>query len=219
MDAVKGSYADYSVGKATKGSCAGIIVNDYTYPAGVSISDNPYQYKVNHWIDLSTLTENFVAEDGDILTGTLSGNFYISVKKNASITLKDAVIDLVTNDVSAYGLYCIGNATITLEGTNRVIGNGYGKSGIFPLGALTIQGSGSLVVIGGYGGAGIGSANTRGVSCGDIIIKSGTITATGGEDAAGIGCGSLADCRNITIEGGKVTAIKRSLDLRFIGTD
>lgn len=217
VDAVKGSYADYSVGKATKGSCTGIIVDNYTYPAGVSISDNPFQYEVNHWIDLSTLKEDFVAEDGDILTGTLSGNFCISVKKNASITLKDAVIDLVANNVvSKYGLFCIGNATITLEGTNRVIG-GDGYSGISQGGKLTIQGSGSLEVTGGDNGAGIGSSNVIDGICGDIIIKSGTITATGGKNAAGIGCGSRANCGNITIEGGKVTAIKGEGALCSIG--
>ena len=120
VDAVKGTYADYSVGKATKGSCAGIIVDNNAYPAGVSISDNPFKYEVNHWIDLSTLTEDFVAEDGDILTGTLKGSYNVSIVHSANITLKDAVINYDSESSNAF--YGQGYVTITLQGTNKVKG-------------------------------------------------------------------------------------------------
>ena len=56
-------------------------------------------------------------------------------------------------------------------------------------------------------------------SCGNILISGGTVTATGGEDAAGIGGGrgnnpnnELSSCGTITITTGvtKVTATKGS---------
>ena len=47
-------------------------------------------------------------------------------------------------------------------------------------------------------------------SCGNITITGGTITATGGENAAGIGSGQNDNCGTITITDGvtKVTATK-----------
>ena len=60
--------------------------------------------------------------------------------------------------------------------------------------------------------AGIGSGGGDGTSCGNITISGGIVTATGGEDGAGIGSGSDGNelrpqCANITISGGTVTAI------------
>ena len=61
--------------------------------------------------------------------------------------------------------------------------------------------------------AGIGSGGTSGYKpsgCGDIIITGGTVKATGGKYAAGIGSGakngSDSYCSNITITGGTITA-------------
>jgi hypothetical protein len=55
----------------------------------------------------------------------------------------------------------------------------------------------------GYG-AGIGGGNN--ISCGNIVIKGGHITATGGSQAAGIGGGESTSCGNITISGGIIEA-------------
>ena len=74
---------------------------------------------------------------------------------------------------------------------------------------LTIRGTGSLTASSNGFGAGIGGGN--GISCGDIRIEGGTIKATGGSGAAGIGCGTgsgygASYCGTILIRGGNVTA-------------
>ena len=78
---------------------------------------------------------------------------------------------------------------------------------------LTIQGTGKLEASSNGSGAGIGGG--RSISCGDIEIQSGTITATGGEGCAGIGSGyafgggytvSISICGDITITGGTIEA-------------
>ncbi len=187
----------------------------------------------NHNIDLSTLTGNFTAINGDVLTGTLGGNYKISIAGGATVTLQNATINGVDN--SSYdwaGITCEGNATIVLaSGTmNTVKGFYMGNSGIYvPAGkTLTINGSGTLnasaydfgcgieaagnVIIqsgtitatGGKQAAGIGSKN-RQQNSGNITITGGTVTTTGGSGAAGIGSASGASCGNITISGGIVT--------------
>ncbi len=92
-----------------------------------------------------------------------------------------------------------------MEGENRVEGYGDGKAGIYVKKntTLTIEGNGKLDAIGALKAAGIGGINER--SCGQIIIRSGTIYAEG-EKAAGIGCGNHANCQGITITGGNITS-------------
>lgn len=72
-------------------------------------------------------------------------------------------------------------------------------------GNLYIQGEGTLKTFGATGGAGIGgSANPAG----NITIQGGTIEATGGAGASGIGSGKggTSGHQSITIEGGNITA-------------
>ena len=67
------------------------------------------------------------------------------------------------------------------------------------------MGDGSLDASSNGWGAGIGGGWE--ISCGNIVISEGTITATGGNLAAGIGSGADgSDCGNITITGGTVEA-------------
>ena len=49
-------------------------------------------------------------------------------------------------------------------------------------------------------GAGIGGGYGYIHSCGNIVIEGGTITATGGHYAAGIGSGGGSNCGDITIK-------------------
>ena len=132
-----------------------------------------------------------------------------------SITIGDgAKVRLHGVNISGAGIFCSGNATINLAGTNTVTNTDISSPAIQAGGSgttLTIQGSGSMIVTGGKGGAGIGSGFQQ--SCGDIVIKSGAITANGGGSGAGIGSGNGAGsgvnqttCGNITISGGTVTA-------------
>ncbi len=63
-------------------------------------------------VDLSSLTGNYTAQDGNVLTGSTSGT--VTIADNANITLNNATI--------TGGIVCEGSATITLVGTNSVTG-------------------------------------------------------------------------------------------------
>ena len=166
-------------------------------------------------------SESYTAQDGDVLTGSTSGT--VTIAGNASITLNNATI--------TGGIVCNGSATITLVGTNSVTGAS-DKAGIQPGGSgttLTINGDGSLTVTGGSGyntyqgsagiGASYGASSSSKSICGNITINGGTINATGGYDAAGIGAGGpYSECGNILITGGTVTATGGGSNAAGIGT-
>lgn len=183
----------------------------------------PIAVKTFKVVDVSTLTipdgehsVGYTAQNGDMLTGTIANYVFISIAENANVALKNLTIDYEAPSGSNYyllnpGITCIGNATIILEGTNKVKafesdfpGIRTATNGSANDYTLTIKGDGSLEAIGGTNGAGIGSGN--GGNCGNIVIESGSITATGGKNAAGIGSGYDTSCGNITISGGTVTA-------------
>ena len=155
------------------------------------------------------MTGSTTLANGDVATGTLGGNYKISIAAGATITLSGVTINGGNVQNSSYkwaGLTCAGNATIILVGESTVNGFYAEHPGIYvPEGyTLTIKGSGSLNAGGCNSGAGIGGAFNA--SCGNIVIESGTITATGGIRAAGIGSGQYGKCSGITISGGSVTA-------------
>ena len=210
---------------------AELTIKDY---AGTDITDKikkldiqliyPIAVKTFKVVDVSTLPildrENnvgyYTAQNGDMLTGTIANRVLISIAANANVALKNLTIDYEKPPGSSShfhnpGITCIGNATIILEGTNKV----KAFEGDFPgIRAatnssnndytLTIKGDGSLEAIGQMGSAGIGGCN--GGNCGNIVIESGSITATGGNNAAGIGSGYRSSCGNILISGGTVKA-------------
>ena len=164
-------------------------------------------------VDLNSLTEDYLAFDGDVLTGTLGKNVKISIANGATVTLRDATINGVNNNAYKWaGINCPGNATIVLEGTNSVRGfyRHYPGIHIAPGKTLTIRGSGTLNASAYGSGAGIGGGFH--INCGNIVIEGGTINATGGHMCAGIGGGSVASCGTITITSGvtSVTATKGS---------
>ena len=94
--------------------------------------------------------------------------------------------------------------TLSLLGTNTLIGTGSAGICVPDDAALEIKGTGSVTATGGINAAGIGGSQNS--SGGTITIAGGTVTATGGDWAAGIGGGR--DCRvdSVTITGGTVTA-------------
>ena len=159
-------------------------------------------------VDLATLTADYEAQDGDVLTGTLAGNYKISIADGATVTLDGVTINGVNDGNYEWaGITCLGDATIILSGTNTVKGFYEDYPGIQAAAdkTLTINGTGSLTASS-YGyGAGIGGKMN--VACGNIEIQGGTITATSVNDGAGIGGGYKASCGNITISGGTVIAI------------
>ena len=162
-------------------------------------------------VDLSTLTGDMEARNGQTLTGTLGCNVKVSIADGATVTLRDATINGRNKNAFRWaGITCPGNATLVLEGENSVRGFQRMFPGIHiaPGKTLTIKGSGSLSAGSNGYGAGIGGGSS--IDCGHIVIEGGTITAEGGNEAAGIGGGGYAACGNITITGGvtSLTAIK-----------
>ena len=164
-------------------------------------------------VDVSSLTGNYTAQNGDILTGELKGNYKISISDGATVTLNDATIEGTNNENYDWaGITCEGNATIYLSGTNSVKGFWENYPGIYvPVNkTVTILGTGSLTASSNGWGAGIGGGYN--LSSGSVLINSGTIVASGGREAAGIGSGGSTEkvgvvyCGTITITGGDVTA-------------
>lgn len=163
-------------------------------------------------VNLGEVTDDYVAQSSTILTGTLAVNHKISIAAGATVMLKNADIngDNTWNDGNHAGITCLGDATIILDGTNKTRGSNYGYPGVFIASdcTLTIRGDGSLNA-NGYGGAGIGAGDGEdgAGSCGNIVIKSGNITALGaGSGCAGIGGAKRSNCGNISIEGGVIYA-------------
>lgn len=103
------------------------------------------------------------------------------------------------------------NATVylTLSGDNTIVANATFAGIEVPSGCLLdVKGSGTLNVTGGTSSAGIGAkgADSTTGTLGTVVIRSGTILATGGSNGAGIG-----DSRNglggtVTIYGGTIQA-------------
>ena len=140
------------------------------------------------------------------LTG--SANSTVMVPPGGTLRLNGATI----STTSGPGIRCEGDATIILTGSNSVTASAEGQPAIFiaPGKTLTIQGTGALTAestsdgAAGIGGGYQGGYSYAGIDCGNIVIESGTITATG--KGAGIGSGDHGTCGTITINGGTVTA-------------
>lgn len=150
-------------------------------------------------------------QDGQIVTGTVNANIRVSIADGATVMLRDAKI----TSTNSAGIWCLGDATIVVAGTNSTKSTCIGYPGIrVATGSnytLTILGNGSLTATGNTGGAGIGGIKNN--SVGNIIIAGGTIKANGSSGGgAGIGSafcnttGNGCSCGNILIKGGTVTA-------------
>lgn len=197
--------------------------NGHTYSANfasITFSAGKYYQSVikmtaDNTIDLSSVTENTTAQNGDVLTGELLAKVKISIADGATVTLNGVAIKGTNNsDYSWAGITCLGDATIILkDGTeNNVKGFFAHYPGIYvPSGKTLIikgetSGTGSLAATSNGSGAGIGGGDFYLDPCGNIEIQGGTINATGGLRAAGIGSGYFSSCGNITITGGTITA-------------
>ena len=157
-------------------------------------------------LDLATVTTDTTVGDGDTLTGTLGANVKISIADGATVTLDGVTINGVYNTSYRWaGITCLGDATIILSGTNTVKGfyDEYPGIHVPQNKTLTIEGSGSLTASSNGYGCGIGGGYQ--ITCGNIVIAGGNITATGGNQA-GIGGGYHGSCGNISITGGTITA-------------
>ena len=173
------------------------------YDIAVTINNTP-------GANLSAVTADYIAQDGEELTGTLGSNVKLSIANGAEVTLNNVTINGVSDDNYNWaGITCEGNATIILAdgSTNSVKGFYRGYSGIYVASGKTLtikggtSGTGTLNASSNGGGAGIGCSIGTGLDCGNIEIQGGVITATGG-----IGSCSSNSCGTITISGGNVTA-------------
>lgn len=178
--------------------------------------------------DLSTLSADHTAQNGETLTGQLKASHKISIAAGATVVLKNVDINYdKTLTASSYaGINCLGDATLIISGANnKVKGFNVGYPGIFvPSGStLTITGSGTLDVLSDEYGAAIGSGlyNIEAYkACGNIDIQGGTIYARGGGSAASIGSGASiiftqyetgtpSSCGDITIKSSVTSVLAR----------
>ena len=177
-------------------------------------------------VDLSMNEEGYYeAHDGDILTGLLEyRDWYdyikvdcsIVIPNGATITLRDATIGgesfcRHSEESNIPGIICRGNATILLEGTNKVYG-GYNRLPCIFVKQnckLTIKASdnvprGELPVLDVYNQGGDGTAIGGGRSdvpeyynCGDITIARCKLIAESIGSGPSFGCREGASCGSI----------------------
>jgi len=164
--------------------------------------------KATHRVWIETLTGDITAMDGDTLMGTITTkntHRVVNIADGATVTLHNINITASTQAIYLQG---DGNCTVNISGTNTLQGSSRSLISVNEGSTITIQGTGSLTGnCSCYNGACIGSYVNK--SCGNIIIKSGTISVNGGMNGAGIGGGSNyqgSTCGYITIQGGDITA-------------
>ena len=164
-----------------------------------------------------TQNENTTVNDHDtIITnreeGASSHTVTIDAKDEddkVEVTLKDVNIDASSRSEAAVSVTGKGDTTIELDGDNE-LKSGAGHAGLEhnktdTSGELTIQDkdkNGSLEAVGGFKGAGIGSAGSNDAQ---VKITGGNITATSDDWGAGIGSGSDGTAY-VEITGGEINA-------------
>ena len=164
-----------------------------------------------------TQNENTTENDPDtIITnreeGASSHTVTIDAKDKddkVEVTLKDVNIDASSRSEAAVSVTGKGDTTIELDGDNE-LKSGAGHAGLEhnktdTSGELTIQDkdkNGSLEAVGGFKGAGIGSAGSNDAQ---VKITGGNITATSDDWGAGIGSGSDGTAY-VEITGGEINA-------------
>lgn len=183
---------------------------------------------VDYYDEAGTL-QHVDHDDDIIIKGTTDKNTVtINADKGqtAKVTLDGVKIDVSKTGDGSSGVYGDaavtvkgdGDTTIKLEGENQLNG-GWSRAGVEKsddecAGKLTITADAddedhSLVTSGGTGGAGIGSraenVEAKGPGASNITIAGGKITAIGNNLSAGIG-GGRRSTGEVTITGGDVTA-------------
>jgi len=167
--------------------------------------------------NISTLTADHIAQDGETLTGKMKIGYRLQVADGATVTL-----DNVTwyDDSTWYGdkdpnlafpgIELLGDGTLVLSGSNQIDWNHQKYSSIYvPVGkTLTIDAvddTASLYCWHGDMAAAIGGGTDQ--DCGNIVINKGVIsTSYGSKESSCIGGGPGGNCGTITINGGNITA-------------
>lgn len=183
------------------------VVGDNTHNTTVSYLLGTASIKKADFVDLSTIDYAYWATDGDILTGKAHPDAHILCGAGVTVTFRDMDLTQFGEGHDWAGFCVAGNATIILEGTNKLKGCLPKYPGLLvnKSNEVIIKGDGTLEVEGGGRAAAIGGGPAN--QCGRIVIDGGTIIARGGDDSPGIGGGPGKSCKGITINGGHVTAI------------
>lgn len=221
--------ADYTSGWINYKMAAG---NSYEYTitvkkTGVTVSDctiSPWgtgatgsgSVTIEEPVDLTAYADEVytVPQNASVVIdgkGTELGKRII-IKDGAQVTLKNVKLNEqnITANAQKPVIEVLGTATITISGKENVI-----KSCMSDFcSAICVTGANATLTINGTledklildasasaNGIGIGATNNA-----NLIINGGTITATGGWSAAGIGSNSNFICGDITINGGNITA-------------
>ena len=184
-----------------------------------AVAQGAWSQRVVNLSEFATKTE-ITVQDGDVLTGELyCGVVYIP--DGATVTLNGINLnlpDMIPETSRVQGtIQCLGDATIILEKGSENKIEAWKSSGIHVQKkgkTLTIKGSGSLDVRGGFEYAGIGGCTDS-----NIVIEDGIINAWSPQKStimvfvpieynggAGIGGNDDGDNVNITINGGTITA-------------
>ena len=154
-----------------------------------------------------------VEDTGTVITGKSDKNTVTIKAENENdkveVTLKDLNIDASRGSEAAVSVTGKGDTNIELDGDNE-LKSGAGHAGLEhnktdTSGELTIQDkdkNGSLEAVGGFKGAGIGSAGSNDAQ---VKITGGNITATSDDWGAGIGSGSDGTAY-VEITGGEINA-------------
>ena len=154
-----------------------------------------------------------VEDTGTVITGKSDKNTVTIKAENENdkveVTLKDLNIDASRGSEAAVSVTGKGDTNIELDGDNA-LKSGAGHAGLEhnktdTSGELTIQDkdkNGSLEAVGGFKGAGIGSAGSNDAQ---VKITGGNITATSDDWGAGIGSGSDGTAY-VEITGGEINA-------------
>ena len=143
-------------------------------------------------------------------SGTTNNTVTITAEKNATanVTLENVNIDTRTRGEAAITTSGEGNVNIELDGTNTVqSSNSHAGVEKKDNGTLTITDENKDGSLTATGGKwAAGIGGGDGGSGSNITIKGGKVTANGGSHGAGIGGGFGGSGSNIAIEGGKVEA-------------
>ena len=209
---VPGNIKDFEISANDKTTTASLSNAKTVYAGNVytlTITLNEKYDEVKNISDISN-SEYTVRGNVHLIGGENPKDLKLIMEAGSKLTLEGVKLSPNTD---GNAITCQGDATITLKGNNELSGkyvgadNGYSAI-LVNSGTLTIKGDDNAKLtatgIGRVaGGAGIGAKNGA-----NIIIESGTIIATGGTEAAGIGSAGFNQPRmgDITIKGGTIEA-------------
>jgi hypothetical protein len=192
------------------GGTRGFMHGDEIYVAMEPITNQNLTFSVNG----ASATYKAATANGTLVAGKMYTNIPITLKRVATQTVVIPAGGSLTlngdhiNVSSGPAILCEGDATITLTGVSTAVTTAYGKAGIQagPAGS-TLTIQGSGSLTATGASDGAGIGSGESTTCGNIVIAGGTVTALGGNRSAGIGTGGNGSyCGDITISGGTVVA-------------